>query len=98
MSKRLLFIALLCGIPLATWAFVPPARVLETFRGVSCVGDVICTDDMARFQEASELYEGALQFLALSITPLEKRPLVVFCATERCYQSFGFSKSTAESI
>ena len=98
MSKRLLLIALLSCIPLAAWAFVNPARVLETVKGVSCVDDTICTDDIARYQEASKLYEGALQFLASSITPLEKRPLIVFCATEACYQSFGFSKSTAESI
>lgn len=98
MSKRLVLIALLCCIPLATWAFVPTAQVLETFWRVSCVDDVICSDDMARYKEASELYEGALRFLASTITPLEKRPLVVFCATESCFQSFGGSKSTARSI
>ena len=96
--KRLLLIALLSCIPLAVWAFVKPARVLETFKGVSCIGDAICTDDVPRYQEASKLYEDASQFLASSITPLQARPLIVFCASEACYQSFGFYKSTAESI
>lgn len=98
MLKRWLLIAWLSCIPLAVWAFVKPVRILETFKGVSCVGDAICTDDIAQYEQASKLYEGALQFLAASITPLQTRPLVVFCASEACYQSFGSSKSTAESI
>jgi hypothetical protein len=98
MSKRLLLVVVLCCVPLAAWAFIKPARVLETFAGISCVGDVVCTDDLSRYQEASELYEGALQFLASSIAPLEKRPLVIFCTSEACYQSLAFSKSSARSI
>jgi hypothetical protein len=97
-KKRLLVIVLLSCIPLTVWAFVKPARALEAFTGVSCVDDTICTDDMARYREASELYAGALHFLASSITPLQTRPLIVFCASETCYRSFGFSKTTANSI
>lgn len=98
MQRRFLVIALLFCLPLSAWAFIKPVRVVEAFFSVSCTNESICTDDPSRQQEASELYEGAFQFVASSITPLQKRPLVVFCASEACYQSFGFHKSSAESV
>lgn len=98
MLKRWMLIAWLSCIPLSVWALVKPARLLEKFKEVSCVGDTICTDDMTHFLEASKLYEGALQFLATSITPLQARPLIVFCSSEACYRSFGFNRTKGESI
>jgi hypothetical protein len=96
--KRLLLIAMVGCMSAVTWARIKPAKMLETFIGVSCVNDEICTDDPSRYLEASKLYDSALQFVASSIGPLEKRPLVVFCASEGCYQSFGFKNASAESI
>lgn len=29
---------------------------------------------------------------------IEKRPRVIFCATEACFQSFGFTKSSANTV
>jgi hypothetical protein len=75
-----------------------PAKVFETFMDVSCTNDEICTDDPSRYLEASKLYDEAFQFVASSIGPLGSKPLVVFCASECCYQSFGFKNATAESI
>ena len=97
-SKRLLVIAMFCCVPVVTWAYMKPAIAFETFMGVSCTNDEICTDDPSRYQEASKLYDDALQFLASSLVPLETRPLVVFCASERCYRSFGFKSASAESV
>jgi hypothetical protein len=98
LSKRLLVIAILCCVPVVTWAYMNPAKVFETFMGVSCTNDEICTDDPSRYLEASKLYDEAFQFVASSIAPLESKPLVVFCASERCYQSFGFKNASAESV
>lgn len=98
MLKRWLLVALLSTVPLTVLALVTPSRVLETFKDVSCVGSVICTDDMSRYNDALELYNGALRFLSVSLTPLQKKPLIVFCATEACYHSFGFSGSKGQSV
>ena len=98
MLKRWLLVAFLSVIPITVWALVKPSRVLETFKDVSCVSGLICTDDMSRYSEASELYNEALTFLSVSLTPLQEKPLVVFCATEACYHSFGFSGSKGQSI
>lgn len=97
-SKRLLLVVLLCSVPVIAWAYIRPAKVLETFMGVSCTSDEFCTDEPSRYMEASKLYANAFQFVASSIGPFNKKPLVVFCASERCYQSFGFKNASAESI
>jgi hypothetical protein len=96
--QRSLLFALLYCMPLTNWAFVKPVRAVETFAGVSCVENTICTDDPSRNPEASKLYEEALQFADSSIAPLEHRPLVIFCSSEACYHSFGYGNSTAMSI
>ncbi len=97
-SKHLLLVAMLGCVPVIAWAYMKPAKVFETFMGVSCTGDEICTDDPSRYMEASELYASAFQFVASSIGPLDEKPLVVFCASERCDQSFGFKNASANSI
>jgi hypothetical protein len=96
--KRSLLFALLYCMPLTDWALVKPVRVVETVAGVSCADNAICTDDPSRNREAAQLYEDALRYVASTITPLQHRPLVIFCTTEACYQSFGYGKSTAMSI
>jgi hypothetical protein len=96
--QRLAALATLCCVPVVTWAYMRPARIFETFMGVSCTGDEICTDDPSRYREALELYDGALTFVTSSIGTLEKRPLVVFCASEGCFRSFGFRNASAESV
>jgi hypothetical protein len=97
MLKRVLILALVC-IPAAAWAMMHPAWVVESISGVTCIDETICADDPSRFAEAAELYDGALKYLSSSITPLLERPLVVFCASERCYRRFGFNRSSAESV
>jgi|SRR5665213_523892 len=98
LSKRALLIAALCAVPVASWAYMKPATIFETFMGVSCTHGEICTDDPSRYVEAKMLYDAAIEFVGSSIAPLEQRPLVVFCATEHCYQSFGFKDASAETV
>lgn len=97
-TRRVIVIAVVGCAAFAAWAYRNPASTLETFIGVSCTHDEICTDDPTRYPEAAKLYDEALQFVAESIGPLEKRPLVVFCASEACYRAFGFRNASAESI
>lgn len=99
MLKRLLLIVLLLS-PAATWALYKPMRVLapQLVAGVSCVTETICIDDTTRYGEAERLYNDALHFVDSSVSSIEKSPRVVFCSTEACFQSFGFSKPSASTV
>ena len=98
MLKRLLSIALL-ALPIAAWAFFKPVRVLAPeLAGVSCIGEVICIDDPSRYVEASRLYESAIRFVGASVGEIGHKPLVIFCATDGCFQSFGLGQRSAATI
>lgn len=89
----------LFAAPIAAWAFLKPIRVLAPeWNGVSCIGDIICTDDPSRYAAASDLYERARRFVEASVGPIERKPRVVFCATEGCFQSFGLGRRSAATI
>lgn len=95
---RLLFVALLAA-PIAAWVFIKPVRVVvPEWNGISCVSDVICTDDPSRYVVASNLYESARQFVEAAVGPMERKPRVVFCSTEGCFQSFGLGRRSAATI
>ena len=91
-------VATLCCAPVATWAYMRPAKIFETLMGVSCTGNDICTDDPSRYRKVAELYDVALAFVATSIGPFQKRPLVVFCASEQYFQFFGFKNASVKSV
>lgn len=98
MLKRSLLIALL-ALPIAAWAFFKPVRIIAPeLAGVSCISKAICIDDPSRYSQASGLYESAIQFVGASVGEIRHKPLVVFCATERCFQSFGLGKRSAATI
>lgn len=98
MLKRLMLIALL-ALPLATWAFLKPVRVLAPeWNGVSCPSNVICLDDPSRYGTASELYERSRQFVEAVAGPMQQSPRVVFCSTEHCFQSFGLGRRAAATL
>ena len=96
--KRFLLICLFC-FPVGIWIFYKPTRVLAPeLAGVTCAGDIICTDDMSRYEEAVGLYDEAYEFVNSTIGAIEKRPRVIFCTTEACFQSFGFNKRAAGTV
>lgn len=99
MLKRLFLVVLLFS-PAAAWALYKPMRVLapQLVVGISCVTENICTDDAARFPKAERLYHDALQFVVSSVASVERSPRVIFCVTETCFHSFGFTKSSANSV
>lgn len=97
MLKRLLLVGMLC-IPVAAWAFFKPMRIVAPeLTGLSCFGN-ICTDDVSRHQEADALYDEALRFVGSSVGSIEKKPRVIFCSSETCFQSFGLGKRSAATI
>jgi hypothetical protein len=98
MLKRVLLAAVLI-VPVAAWAFIKPLRVLAPqLAGVFCATDTLCIDDSSRFEEARQLYEESLAFVGATVGEIEKRPRVIFCATEACFRSFGAGRSTADTI
>lgn len=98
MLKRLLIVTVLL-LPLAAWAFFKPVRVLAPeAAGVSCVTATICIDDPSRLADALKLYENSIQFVGTSVGEISNRPRVIFCTTETCFRSFGFSRSYANTV
>jgi hypothetical protein len=97
--KRFFLIVLLFS-PAAAWALYKPMRVLapQLVAGVSCATETICLDDTTRYGEAERLYNDALHFVGSSVASIDKRPRIVFCSTEACFQSFGFTKSSANTV
>jgi len=89
--KRCLLALLLAlvALPLTAWAVAKPLRLLTPeLNGVSCF-ESVCVDDVARMGEAAALYESAHKHVSNRLTPLSGRPLMIFCSTTTCYQSFG---------
>jgi hypothetical protein len=99
MMKRFLFASLLC-LPVAAWALYKPIRIVtpEWVEGVVCVSDVICLDDMSRYQEASDLYDRAFHFVEANVGTIESRPRVIFCSSQACFEAFGFSQAAAHAV
>lgn len=80
---------LLLALPLTAWAFAKPIRLLlPEQNGVVCQ-ESVCVDDAGRMPEAKALYDAAHKHVQDRLTPLSGRPLMVFCSTVTCYQSFG---------
>jgi len=97
--KRLFLVVLLFS-PAVAWALYKPMRVLapQLVMGVSCVSEVICTDDTTRLGEAERLYTEALQFVVSSVASVKKKPRIVYCTTEACFRAFGFTRSSAITV
>ena len=96
---RYLFLIGVLFVPVAAWAFFKPVRVVAPeLAGLSCISDAICTDDVSRSQEAAALYDEALRFVAASVGSIERKPRVIFCSSENCFQSFGLGTRSAATI
>lgn len=89
--KRCLLVLLLslAALPLVAWSVAKPMRLLAPeLNGVSC-SESVCVDDATRMGEAKDLYGSAHGYVSDRLTQLTGRPLMVFCSTTACYQSFG---------
>ena len=97
MLKKLCFAAILI-LPIATWAYVKPVRVLAPeLEGLSCI-EILCIDDSSRRAEALALYQEAVQYVQTNVGPLQKVPRAVFCSMPACSKKFGFSYDGAYNV
>ena len=86
-------------IPGASWASYKPVRVLvPELNGVTCVSNIICMEDVSRHEEASNLYEEAFAFVNTAVDSVEDKPLVIFCSSQDCFESFGFNRAGAHTV
>ncbi|HXI02620.1 MAG TPA: hypothetical protein VNI57_05530 [Candidatus Saccharimonadales bacterium] len=91
--------AILLALPPAAWAGFKPVRILAPrLNGVTCPGGPVCVDDPSRLAEASRLYEEAVAFVDSNVGRIASRPRAVFCATQACFESFGFEKASSQTI
>ena len=97
----LLLLLLACAIvgPGSVWVFYKPMRVLApTLNGVSCISERVCTDDPSRYGQAVKLYEEAYRFVDTSVGSMERKPRAVFCSSQKCFRSFGFDRTAANTV
>jgi hypothetical protein len=96
--KRLAIVVFLVA-PLAAWIVVKPVRVIAPqMVGVHCVSDTICVDDLSRLNEAINLRQEALAFVAGSISPISGDPKIIFCSSKDCAESFGLGARSAVTL
>ena len=94
--RRVCLLCLLC-LPVATWAFAKPTRMLTPgVFGVTCTG-AVCVENDSQIDRAVALYDEAYQFVELRLSKFETKPRMIFCSTARCYRSFGGDRERAIS-
>ena len=96
MVKKLVLLGVLC-LPVATWAFAKPVRMLAPgVMGVTCHG-AVCVENEDKIDEAQALYDGAYRFVESRLSHFDTKPRMIFCNTARCYRSFGGGRERAIS-
>lgn len=95
---RLAFL-LLIVVPVLAWSVVKPVRVIAPQAvGMVCADKVICAESVDQIATVKPLYDEALQFVRAQVGPLEGRPVVVFCASQACAESFGLGARSAVTV
>lgn len=94
-----LLIAIVAATPFAAWAAFKPIRVLAPgLLGLHCDAQRVCVDDLGRLAEAAALRTQAVSFVTERVGRLHAVPRIVFCSTERCARSFGFTNEGAYTV
>lgn len=79
--------------------FLKPSRIfVPALAGVHCSKNNICTDDSSRMEEAQLLGSEALKNVEDKLGFLDYEPKIIFCTTQKCFESFGFVKASAQTI
>jgi hypothetical protein len=58
----------------------------------------ICVENLEDIQQAEVLYEEALDFVNKNVAVINQPPTVIFCATQSCFESFGFGYQKAATF
>lgn len=100
--KRILATSLITAmmLPIAALAFVKPLRIVAPtlVPGIACPLPNICTDSVAGFGEARQLYEKGFSTAVAAVGPFQDVPRVVFCTTSECANAFGLGRRAAETV
>ena len=100
--KRILPISLIAVLmlPIAALAIVKPLRVVvpSLVPGIECPLPNICTDSIARFGDAQQLYQKGFSTAVAAVGPFQQVPRIVFCTTSECADSFGLGRRAAEAV
>lgn len=55
-------------------------------------------DSWSRLGEAESLVSAGLANLEVKLSPLDFRPMVIFCTTQECFEGFGFDRASAQTL
>lgn len=96
---KYIILVFVVAFPLAGFAFGKPLKIVapEAF-GLNCPEQWLCIDDMSRLEEAKSLYAAGITIVESRLSPLTKKPKVVFCSTKACFSGFGFGPQAGQSI
>ena len=95
----ILLLATLSALPLVTWAAFKPIRVLAPeLAGVQCTEANICIDDLTRLEQAQVLRDESVSFVESRIGKVAQVPRYIFCSSEECAKSFGFTSNAAYHV
>lgn len=84
---------------LCIFVFFKPSRVLiPEINDVVCATGSMCMDDLSRLREAETLLADAVLDVEARLGKLENFPKAIFCATQACYEKFGFRHSSASAV
>ncbi|MGS0894816.1 hypothetical protein ACVBGC_20110 [Burkholderia stagnalis] len=99
-SVALAFVSLLVALPIAAYALVKPLRIVAPalISGVSCPRADICTDDVAKLDDARQLYRDGSARAAAAVGAFHAAPRVVFCSTRACADAFGLDRRAALTL
>ena len=94
-----LVLATLSALPLVTWAAFKPIRVLAPqLAGVQCPDSSICVDDLTKLDHARALRDESVGFVESRVGKLSNIPKYIFCSSDECAKSFGFTSNAAYHV
>lgn len=95
----IIFFAISLVIPIATWFLYKPVRVFfPELAGMKCVNKNICVENIQKLDVAENLYIKAENHVTSTLSTFKVPPKFIFCKTQKCFESFGFKKASAQGI
>lgn len=101
MKKKLfVFLIIACiSLSILSWFLYKPVRIfLPELAGVICINEQLCIENLNTAEQAQKLYRQAQAYVETNIIPFKQMPTFIFCATQSCFENFGFKKASAQSV
>jgi len=71
---------------------------MPSLVGIECPKDRICIDDETRLEQAETLSQLAIADIEGKLEGFSFSPKFIFCATQQCFESFGFKSASAQAL